>query len=411
MQNNVETVVIVGLGHAGVQLAALLRQGGFAGRVIAIEAGATQPYQRPPLSKKFNQPDYLDELKPTDFFATQNIETILDRRVVRLDRRNREVEVSDGTRIPYGKLVIANGARAVIPDAPGFDLCGVQTLRTISDVQMLRKSAPRGAHLLLIGGGYIGLEVASAAALDDVQVTVVEREPHLLARTASVAFASEIERIQRDRGVRVLCGTTVTSLQGGPEVRRAVLSDGSVLEVDAVLIGVGVLPNSELAMQSGLECQNGIVVDRSGRTSDPRVFAIGDVTSRPLPDGSRARLESIPSAVEQAKAACAAILGGDQPAMEVPWFWSDQYDHRIKVAGVLECSRELEVFTKRSGTEGPVTVLHVADDRLVCAETIDAAGDFMAARKFIKEGRRLDRRLLNEPDIPLKDSILETVGN
>lgn len=406
-----QPIVVIGLGHAGMQVTALLRQGGCTGEIIAIEADATEPYQRPPLSKKFNWPDHLEPLKPADFFTGQRIEAIFDRRVVGLERQSRRVRLSDGTAIGYRKLVIATGARAVVPDVAGFELAGVQTLRTLDDVAVLRKAAVPGAHLLIIGGGYIGLEVAATAAAEGVEVTIVEREAQLLARTASPRFAAEIERMQRALGVRVRCATTVTELQGGPQVRAARLSDGSTVAVDAVLVGVGVVPNSEPAVAAGIDCRNGIVVDRSGRTSDPDVFAIGDVTSRPLPDGSRARLESIPSAVEQAKAAAAAILGEAPAPLEVPWFWSDQCDHRIKVAGLLDPARELDVFIKRSGEPDSLTVLHVAGDQLVCAETVNSAVDFMAARKFIKDGRQLDRRLLGEPDIPLKDSLLTKVRN
>lgn len=399
------STVVVGAGHAGGTLVALLRQHSHSGRITLLGAEPHPPYHRPPLSKKYFSDDYEQLLRPIDFYRSQDIDVQLNKTVTLIDRASRRVLTADRDVFAYDHLVIATGAAARPLIVPGSELGGILSLRTLDDAIELRKTMAAARRMVIIGGGYVGLEVAAeAVAHGHVEVTVVEREERILARVASEEFSQLIHEHHAHRGTEILTGTDVVGFVGDRHdtVRAVQLSDGRELECDAVLVGVGAIPRDQLARDCGIDCDGGIFVDESARTSDPSVFAIGDVTKRPLPGQlQRIRLESIPSAVEQAKQAAAAITGGAAPKPEVPWFWSDQFDLQLKIAGLVRPTRAAIV---RGDTDSDKFALfHLGDDDHVAAvETSNAAALFMAGKKMIGSKIRVQPDLLGDASVDVR---------
>ncbi|MDT5402991.1 MAG: 3-phenylpropionate/trans-cinnamate dioxygenase ferredoxin reductase component [Mycobacterium sp.] len=399
------STVVVGAGHAGGTLVGLLRQHSHAGRITLLGAEPHPPYHRPPLSKKYFSDDYEQLLRPIDFYRSQDIDIQLNKTVTRIDRAARRILTSDRDVLSYDHLVIATGAAARPLVVPGSDLGGILSLRTLDDAVELRKTMAAARRMVIIGGGYVGLEVAAeAVAHGHVQVTVLEREHRILARVASTEFSQLIHDQHARRGTDILTGMDVVGFVGDRHgtVRAVQLSDGRELECDAALVGVGAIPRDDLARESGIHCDGGILVDEFARTNDSSVFAIGDVTKRPLPGQShRIRLESIPSAVEQARQAAAAITGGAAPKPEVPWFWSDQFDLQLKIAGLVRPTRAAIV---RGDTDSAKFALfHLdEDDRVAAVETSNAAAFFMAGKKMIGTKTRVQPELLGDGSVDVR---------
>ncbi|WP_241255658.1 NAD(P)/FAD-dependent oxidoreductase [Candidatus Protofrankia californiensis] len=399
-------VVIVGAGHGGANAAAFLRQKGFGGEVILIGEEPVMPYQRPPLSKAYIADHMSVEdlyLKPTQFYRDQGIELRLGTRVAEVNPEGKFVSFSDGTTLEYDVLILATGAAPRSLDVPGSDLTGIQELRTIADAGRLRDLIPSSGHLVVVGGGYIGLEVAAVCQTNGVRVTVIEREDRLLARVASVELSKVLTAYHQERGTNILTSDSVVGFAGGADgaVRSVILSDGTEIACGGVLTGIGAVPCDALACGAGLHCDNGIVVDEQSRTSDRWIFAIGDVTRRPLPNRTDLfRMESIPSAVEQAGQAVAAIMGGPQPKPEVPWFWSDQFNLKLKMAGLVH---EGEEVIARNSLEGfKIAFFHVRGENVVAVETINSPGEFMAGKRFIEKNARVDLTKLADSSVPLQ---------
>lgn len=401
-------VVVVGAGHAGGTLAGVLRQQGFDGTVIVVGAESDPPYHRPPLSKKFAEEDEPQWLRPPEFYSDNNIELRLSESVVRIDRAEQVVHTAGGDRIDYDTLVIATGASARSLPIPGSDLRGVISLRTLGEARELRDGVVRGASVAIVGGGYIGLEVAAAARAKGCDVVILEREDRVLARVASSEFSSILTEFHRTRGTRILTEVTVSEIRGRADgsVESLVLADGTEIDCNLVLVGVGAIPNDELARDAGIACESGVTVDGASRTSDPNVLAIGDVTHRihDRVDG-RLRLESIPSAVEQARQAAAVIVGIDVPAHEVPWFWSDQFDLKMKMAGIL--SPGTEAVLRGDPTTEKFALFHLEPDgTLDSIETVNTAAEFMAGKKYLANRTRLDREKLVDLGTSMRDVTL-----
>jgi 3-phenylpropionate/trans-cinnamate dioxygenase ferredoxin reductase subunit len=395
------SVVIVGAGHAGATLVGLLRQRGYQGSIVLLGAEDHIPYHRPPLSKKFLGEDYRQELRPADFYRDSDIELRCGATVSSIDVGGHKVTVSDGSVIDYDALVLATGARARKLTTPGADLDGVLSLRSLPDAAKLRAGLLRGGHLVVVGGGYIGLEVAAEARSHSIPVTVLEREQRVLARVASPQFSELLTRHHEARGTQIRTGVDVMAFHGANgRVNEVALGDGSTLGCDVVLVGVGAIPNEELAVAAGIACDGGILVDNSAQTSAPDVYAIGDVTRRPAV-GGRIRFESIPSAVEQAKQVAAVLLGADPPALEVPWFWSDQFDLKLKIAGVQ--SDTDTVVCRGNPQSGKFALFHLnSDNVVVAAETANSPGPFMASKKFIGDQVAVDPVQLSDDAVDLR---------
>lgn len=399
-------ICIVGAGHAGGTLAALLRQQGFAGPIVLIGEEPLPPYQRPPLSKAWLKGETDAEslaLKPLAFYAEAGIEFRPNMVVTQIDRAARRVLTSDGSMLAYDVLVLATGARPIALKIPGADLEGVLSLRTAAHAETLKAHIGPGRRLAVVGGGYIGLEVAASGRALGADVVVLERENRPLARVACEALSGFLQGYHEDRGVRFELGCSVTGFTGKDgQVSGVTLADGRVIGCDVVVVGVGAHPNDELAANAGLETSRGVVVDLEARTSDPHIFAIGDVAYRPMPIYDRMfRMESVPNALEQAKQAAAAITGRPAPAPEVPWQWSDQYDLKLQIAGYPFDADE--IIVRGDPASAKFAVFHVKGDQVQSVEAINSPPDFMVGRQLIGSRKAVDRRKLADTSISIKD--------
>jgi 3-phenylpropionate/trans-cinnamate dioxygenase ferredoxin reductase subunit len=399
-------IVIAGAGHAGGSAAALLRQMGWTGGIALIGDEPLPPYQRPPLSKAWLTGEATAEslaLRPAAFYGTAGIDMRLSVRVTGIDRRARTVALSDGTALPYDHLILALGARARRIPLPGLHLGGVLELRTAADADKLKAALGPGRRLAVVGGGYVGLEAAASARALGAEVIVIEREARVLARVACPILSDFFQAHHRAQGVTIEVNAFVEALLGSDDqVTSVALGDGRIIQADAVLVGVGAVPNEELARDAGLECDGGIVVDLTARTSDPAIYAIGDCTIRPLPLYDRMmRLESVPNALEQAKQAASAICGKPPPSPEVPWFWSDQYDVRLQIAGIPFDATE--TVTRGSVAEGTFALFHLAADGTVQAvEAVNASQEFMGGRRIIARRKRLNAAMISDPGVTMQ---------
>jgi 3-phenylpropionate/trans-cinnamate dioxygenase ferredoxin reductase subunit len=398
-----ERVVIVGAGQAGAQVAVSLRQLGFAGKITLLGEERQPPYQRPPLSKAYLSGDMPLErtwLRSGGYYAKHGIDLRLGVRAERILCRERAVVCADGGRIGYDGLALCTGTRARRLGVPGADLPGAFYLRTLADADRIRAAVRPGAGAVIIGGGYIGLEVAASLRKLGCAVSVLEALDRVMNRVVappvSAFFAAEHAR----RGVEVVTGAAVAALEGEGRIERVVCADGRPFAADLAVIGIGAVPNDELAKDAGLEVENGVVVDAFGRTSDPAIFAAGDVTNHPNElFGRRLRLESVHNAMEQAKAVARVIAGHPQAYRDVPWFWSDQYDLKLQIAGVGDADDEL-VLRGDPATRA-FSCLHLRGGRLVAIDCINRGADFLAAKKLIAERRAFDLARAGDPETRL----------
>lgn len=400
-------VVIVGAGHAGGTAAALLRQYGWTGAITLVGAEPRAPYQRPPLSKGLMlgkvAPEEL-QLKPEGFYAERQIELLTGRHVTRIDREGQRVLLDAGEPLSYDHLIIATGARLRPLPVSGIDLGGVLSLRTDADALRLRALVQSGTRVLVVGGGYIGLEAAASARTLGAEVRVLERESRLMARVASQELSAFVAGYARSKGVGIELGASVVGFEGERgQVRSALLADGRSLPCDLALVGIGVLAEQSLAEQAGLACDDGVVVNDEALTSDPRISAIGDCTRRPIALFERtARLESVHNAMEQAKQVAAWLCGKPQPVAEAPWTWSDQFDLRLQIAGLT--SPEDQVFVRGDASGNTFAIFHVSPQGLLRAvEAVNAPMDFAFARMAIGKRLRTPGARLSDSAIPLKE--------
>jgi 3-phenylpropionate/trans-cinnamate dioxygenase ferredoxin reductase component len=400
-------IVIAGAGHAGGSAAAILRQLGWQGAITLIGDEPIPPYQRPPLSKAWLKGEASAEslaLRPAQFYPDATIDLLLGTTLTGIDRTAKTVTISDGRTIPYDTLILALGARARRLPLPGVNLDGVLELRSAADADKLKAALRHGARLAVIGGGYIGLEAAASARALGAEVTIIERESRVLARVACPILSDFFQIFHRGQGVTIEVDAQVAALEGANgHVTGVRLGDGRLIPCDAALVGVGAVANDELAREAGLTCQNGIVVDLAARTGDPSIFAIGDCTSRPLPLYERmGRLESVPNALEQAKQAASLICGKPAPAPEVPWFWSDQYDLRLQIAGMpFDCT---EIAVRGDVAAGKFALFHLtADGTVQAVEAVNASTEFMGGRRIIARRKRLTRARIEDMSISMQE--------
>lgn len=396
MVNSAERIVIVGAGHAGGAFAANLRQYGFKGQIDLVGNEERLPYQRPPLSKTWltESPDQEAlSLRPDSFYAQKDINLHLSSEVMHIDRANKKVKLSSGKALAYDYLVLACGARPRQLPIEGGHLDGVHYLRTVNDADRLKTAIQGASHLAVVGGGFIGLEVAASARMMGVEVTVIEQQERLLSRLASPYSSSFFAGLHQSRGVNLILGAQVQAFHGREDRLEAVQFEGQKLDCDAVLVGIGSVPNIMLAKQAGLDCDRGVLVDQLGRTSDPYIMAIGDMTQRPVQGlDESVCLESVPGALEQAKIVAALLAGRDQFEEQTPWFWSDQYDVKYQVVGIPGAGKE---FVLRGEIEnGSFSVFHFSDEQLVAVESINAARDFMMMRRAMDKQQTVNAELL-----------------
>ena len=397
-----ERIVIIGAGQAGAQAVATLRAESFAGSLTIVGDEPFPPYQRPPLSKAYLAGTFERErlfLKPEAFYAEARCELILGVGASAIDRSARTVALANGRRLSYDKLLFATGSRVRHISVPGANLKNVRYLRGIADVDGLRSAFGNAKRLAVVGGGYIGLEVAAVAIKHGLEVMVFESLDRVMARAVSNDISAFYEQVHRTAGVRIKLDTTVESLEGEGSL-EAIRAGGESFAADIALVGIGIVPNVEIAKFAGLACDDGIVVDDCARTADPAIFAAGDCTRHVGRDGSLIRLESVQNAIDQAKHAALAMIGRPVPYREVPWFWSDQYDLKLQIAGLANDGDEL--VRRGDPSARKFAVFHLRGGRVAAVEAVNAAPEYIVGRKLIAQGVQVAPARLADMSVPMK---------
>jgi 3-phenylpropionate/trans-cinnamate dioxygenase ferredoxin reductase component len=400
-----EPLIVIGASYAGLQIALSARSAGHDGAILLIGDEPYLPYQRPPLSKGFLTGKVAEStlpIRPLQVLEQNRIEPLTGVRVTAIDRAARRVTTSDGRSFAYGKLGLAVGCRPRLLPVAGADLDGVLYLRTLDDAIALKARMPEAQSVAIIGGGFIGLEIAASLAQLGKEVTVIEALPRVLARALPVRLSEFLSQTHSRAGVRLLTQTTVRALEGDAgHVRSVLLSDGTRCPADFAIVGIGVVPNVELAGAAGLSCQDGIVIDAYARTDDPTIVAAGDCTRHPnrfAPTGP-IRLESVQNALDQAKTAGATLAGVLKPYDAVPWFWSDQYDLKLQMVGLSEGHDE--AVMRGAPEEQKFSVFYFRQGALIGIDSINRPGDHMAGRQLIPAGTPLTPQQAADPNFDL----------
>ncbi len=396
-------LVLVGGGQAAAQAVQSLRQQSFAGPITLLSDEPYPPYQRPPLSKKYFAGELPRErllLRPAAFYAEKGVSLEQNARVEELDTASRRVRLRDGRTLAYDRLLLATGSRVRTLEVPGAMLPGVHYVRTIADVDGITASLREGTRVVLVGAGFIGLEIAAVARQRGFEVTVLEAAGRVMPRAVSVEVANFYEARHRDAGVAIHTGAVVKALRGTERVTAVETADGESFACDIVIVGIGIVPNVELAAAAGLACSNGIVVDEFAQTADPDVVAAGDCTNHPLPLlERRVRLESVPNAIHQAKVAAATLLGAPVAYSEVPWFWSDQYDLKLQIAGLSTGFDE--VVLRGDPATRSFAAFYLAAGRLLAVDAINNPREFIAGKKLVANRACIAPDVLRDPAVDL----------
>ena len=404
------TVAVIGGGQAGGEAATLLRQNRFEGRIVLIGEEDSLPYMRPPLSKAFLAREIAKDAliyKAAAAYENARVEMRLNACVDEIDRRDKRLILNDGATFGYDKLIIATGGRARPLPVPGAGARNILYLRTIADVEMLQPLMQAGKRLVIVGGGYVGLEVAAVAVKRGLAVTVLESAPRVLARVTAPAMSDFYERIHREAGVDVRTGVTVSGFASENGcVANVLCAGGESFAADFVLIGIGLVPNTELAERARLDVDDGIVVDAASRSSDPDIYAIGDCAMHAQHGflQRKIRIESVPNALEQARAVAASITGRPIPEALAPWFWSDQYDLKLQMVGLSDGYEELVI---RGKPETPSFIaFYLKDGVIIAADSVNRFGDFMAAKRLVGERVKIAPSRLADDSVPLKSLLV-----
>ena len=397
-----EKIVIIGAGQAAIQAVQSLRAEGHAGPITLVGEEAYPPYQRPPLSKAYllsqlERPRLF--LKSDAYYGEAGVDLLLNTTAKAIDRAGKTVELTDGRKLPYDKLLLTTGARVRKLRCPGADLPGIFYLKSIADVDALQAAFLPGARIAIVGAGYIGLEVAAVGAKRGLQVTVFEAMDRVMTRAVSPALSDFFMAEHVKAGVDVKLNTGVEGFEGSGKVER-ILAGGKSHDVDLVLVGIGVIANDELAREAGLAATDGIVVDRNAMTSDSAIFAAGDCTRHYGREGTLLRLECVQNAIDQAKHAALAMTGKPKDYSEVPWFWSDQYDLKLQIAGLARPSDRL--VARGDPASRKFSVFHLRDGKIAAVEAVNAPQDYMIGKKLIAEGRAVPAETLADSAIPMK---------
>ena len=393
--------LIIGAGQAGSALAAKLRNSGYTGDVTLIGGETAPPYQRPPLSKKYMMGDMDLErlyLRPMEFYADHNITLMLDTQVTTIDRDAKTVQTSGGE-IAYDQLVLTTGSwPRKLPEKIGGTLQGVYAMRDLRDADALAPEIKQGARCLIIGGGYIGLEAAAVAASKGVQVTLVEMADRILQRVAAPQTSDYFRALHSANGVEIREGVGLDHLIGTDgRVNTAQLNDGSTVDIDFAVVGVGIAPASELAEAADLDIENGIRVNEFGQTSDPAIWSAGDCASFPYKSG-RIRLESVQNAIDQAENVALNIMGQNVTYVPMPWFWSDQYDTKLQIAGL---NTGYDTVVSRGNADAP-SFWYYRNGELLAVDAINDSRSYMVGKRLIEMGKSPDPADIGDPDTDLK---------
>ena len=401
-----ESFVIVGASHAAAMLAPSLRQQGWQGRIIVIGAEASIPYHRPPLSKDYLAgAKSLEEIliRPAKVYEKSEVEFILETSVESIDRDNKTVRLSNNETLSYDKLALTVGSKVRKVNLPGVDLDGVFYLRDLKDVERISAHISPGANAVIVGGGYIGLETAAVLNRKGMNVTVLEMMERVLQRVTAPALSEFYTRIHEEEGVNIRCGIGVTGFKGNGRVSKVLCSDGSEFSADLVIIGVGILPNTELAAAAGLQVDNGIVVNARAQTSDPDIFAAGDCTFHHNPVYDRwVRLESVQNATDQSRVIGGAACGKEMSYNTVPWFWSEQYDLMLQIAGLSQGYDEI-ITRGDPGNGRSFAAFYLRAGRVIAVDAVNRPQEFMFTKKLIPAQKTVDKLKLADADVPIKE--------
>lgn len=405
-----EKAIIIGAGQAGAQAAASMRQCGFDGEISILGAETAPPYQRPPLSKAYLKGELSDErlfLRPEDFYAKQEIQLRLGAEARYIDRDAQAVIMKNGEKFAYDKLLIATGAPPRRLSAPGADLAGVFYLRTLADSQALRSILTCKGRVLVVGAGYVGLEVAAVARHAGQEVTVIELADKVLARVASEPVSVFYQELHHDAGVELRLGSSLERFVGDDgKLIGAQLATGEIIDCAAALVGIGAVPAVNLAVEAGLKVANGIVVDEQGRTSEENIWAAGDCANFPSSRYQRRmRLESVPNAIEQAKVAGANMAGGKLVYNALPWFWSDQYDVKLQTVGLSEGYDEIVI--RGNPKEKKFAAWYLKDGKVLAVDAVNDPASFAFSKKLIMEGASINPSKLADASLDLKELVDE----
>ena len=396
---SIDKIVIVGSGQAGVECAAALRHNGFSGSVVIVGDEPDLPYQRPPLSKEFlkTPEDSSLPLRGEAFYNQNAINLRLGVTAERIDRQQRVLVLVGGERLPYDHLVLATGARNRLPPIPGIETGNLLELRTLEHARALTAQLDGLRHVTVVGGGFIGLEVAALLRQRDVAVDVLEAADRLMGRVLSPQMSELFLDIHRKMGTGIRLATLASRIEG----RKITLSDGTALDTDAIVIAAGVVPNIELAAEAGLELGNGILVNDRLQTSDPAISAIGDVAFHPNPHAAgMVRLESVQNAVDQGKHVAARVMGADQPYDALPWFWSHQGATKLQIAGL---AAGMDDSVLRGDPEsGKFSVFVYRANQLIAVESVNSPADHMVARRLLAAGLSVSKEMATDPAVDLK---------
>ncbi|MEM1231087.1 MAG: FAD-dependent oxidoreductase [Pseudomonadota bacterium] len=394
-------VIIIGAGHAAGQAAASLRQEGYEGPITVIGDERQLPYQRPPLSKQYLSGEQAMDrvlLRPAKFYADKQIDVRTEVRVDAINPAEHRVTTASGETLSYDKLILATGSRPRRLQIPGSDLPGIHYLRTVDDVDAIRDDMGAGKKIVIVGGGYIGLEVASVCVESDMEVHVLEMESRILQRVTTPQMSAYYHQLHSHRGVHLHTDTMVSGFEGDGRVER-VLCGEAQFDADLVIVGIGIVPNVELAEQAGIACDNGILVNERCETSAADVYAAGDCTNHPNPTlGRRLRLESVPNAMEQARVSAANICGKPKVYDAVPWFWSDQYELKLQMVG-FSTEGDTQVL-RGSQADNQFAVFYLKGGKVVAADAVNSPKEFMVCKQML--GKAVDPVALADPETDLK---------
>ncbi len=398
-------VVIVGASHAAAESIASLRKFGWQGKILLVGDEAMLPYQRPPLSKAYYKGEVpADKLliRPESFYQKNEVDLMLGRRVTSIDRENKSIELDDSESVAYDYLILATGTRARRLPIEGADLDNIHYLRSKEDVDGIKASLSRGAKLLIVGAGYIGLEVAASAVKQGVEVIVLEAMDRVLARVTSPEISTFYQQLHKQEGVEIRLNASLYRFEQSGSGLCAVDSDGERIEFDSAIVGIGVIPNVELAEAAKLSCDNGIVVNEYAQTDDPAIYAIGDCSNHHnILYDRRIRLESVPNAVEQAKVAAKSICGEPVVYDQLPWFWSDQYDVKLQTAGLLQGHDQVVIRGYRESRK--LAAFYLKQGILIAVDALNSPAEFMLSKKLIQQKASPNTEQLADPNVSLKE--------
>lgn len=395
-----QSCVVIGASHAAASFVTGLRQDGWEGRIQVIGDEAYIPYHRPPLSKALLAGEKtLEEsyIRPLDIYTKANVEFLLGKRAEQIDRANKKITLADGSIVPYDKLALTVGSRVRKVNVPGHELDGIHYLRDFSDVTKIKSHIKAGGNAVIVGGGYIGLEAAAVLKKLGMKVIVLEMMDRVLQRVTAPEISEFYTRIHTEEGVQIRCKVGATGFEGKGKVERVICNDGTILAADLVIVGIGIIPNVEIAQAAGLKVENGIVVDDHARTSDPDIVAAGDCAYHYNAIYDRwLRLESVQNANDQARVAASTVAGLDKAYNALPWFWSDQYDLKLQIAGLNQGYEEVLVRGDRTGSRS-FAAFYLKNNTVIAVDSVNRPAEFMVGKRLITEKTPIDRiKLVNE---------------